>query len=229
MPRDPFATRPLPSFDVGLNWPTFRQPRLSLGLWRWPEPALPYAWDDLSPVIEEVDLKEHVHQFAARYAERYNRAAQLGEGGARNLRFAWGGLMLHHLFFWGMLHRGRRPTEGPLVDMLAPAGGIDGWIDVMCAEGARLQGSGWLCLAARPSYRLHVLLLPNHDLRPLKDSTPLVVVDLWEHSFIPGYRSKRATYVRDVLRRLVDWQVAQERFVAAMNRSRRTFRVNLSR
>lgn len=222
---DDLPTRPLPSFDLGLNWPMFRQPKLRL--WAWPDPVVPYEADALSPAISELLLREHVGQFAQRYVERFNRALQYGEGGRDNLQFAWGGIVLHHLYFWGMQPGGYQLDEdGPLARFLSYGGGRDGWIESMVLKASENQGSGWLVLAMGDhNRRLEILLLDNHDLRPLQKRTPLVVVDLWEHAYIPEYRNKPLTYVRSALNQAVNWQLADLRLQACLGRGRRLLRV----
>lgn len=217
----------LPDYDLGLNWPAFAEPRLRPATW----PGLPYDDDHLEPVLSEDLLAEHARQFAAGYGERWDEALRLGRGGRRNLEFAWGGLVLHHLYFWGMRDRGSRPEpDGPLDRFLSYGGGVDGWTDVLRHLASTQQGSGWLVLGVSDTARLRPILLPNHDLAPLRRArlTPLVVVDLWEHAYVPDYRTRRDTYVSSTLRDLVDWRLADDRLQAALARSSRATRVRRS-
>jgi superoxide dismutase len=58
---------------------------------------------------------------------------------------------------------------------------------------------------------------PRHQRRVTQQSplqtigaTPLLVLDVWEHAYYVDYANVRATYLQNVVDKLVNWQFAED-------------------
>jgi Fe-Mn family superoxide dismutase len=60
---------------------------------------------------------------------------------------------------------------------------------------AGLFGSGWTWLTLAPGGKLQIETTPNQDSPLTAGRTPLLALDLWEHSYYLKYQNRRAEYV----------------------------------
>lgn len=113
-------------------------------------------------------------------------------------------MILHELYF-ANLGQGPGP-EGALADALArDFGGIERWKAEFVAMGKALGGgSGWVLLAY--SHRDRILLnqwAADHT-QSLAHSTPILALDMYEHSYHMDYGAKAAAYV-DAFMENINW------------------------
>ena len=67
-----------------------------------------------------------------------------------------------------------------------------------------LFGSGWTWLTYRDDGELTILNTTNAD-RPDASHCPLLVLDLWEHSFYVDFPAQKAKYIMSFLERGINW------------------------
>lgn len=146
--------------------------------------------DDRIP--EEVILKAFEESEDKEYLALYNQAAQ-----------AW-----NHSFFWNCL----KPEGGgsPCCDMLYPIkqafGSYDQFKIDFISAGKGLFGSGWVWLVADKDGQLSILTTADAHTPLAYGFTPLLAIDVWEHSYYLDYQNKRAEYIQAVLEHLVNWE-----------------------
>mgnify|MGYP003347400788 CR=1 FL=1 len=161
---------------------------------------LPYAVDDLEPVMSAATVDYHYNKLSRAYVDRYNS----GEG---DPQFNWGGAMLHNLW-WAQL----RPPSGAN----RPKGAVEEFINrhfdnypsfqEQFAEAAMgLQGSGWCYL----SYSGEIKTLKNQDY----NKNILLAVDMWEHSWQYGVEKPDKQYYLKTIWRIINWPVVNQRLV----------------
>jgi len=133
-------------------------------------------------------------------------------------RFGWeyNGMKLHELYFGNMTKTpSAKPTDVELTKKLtAEFGSFDAWAKDLKATGA-MRGIGWAILYYDAAAgRLFNTWVNEHDMGHLAGSTPLLILDVFEHAFMIDYGLKRADYL-EAFWKAIDWQVIGERFDVA--------------
>ena len=124
-------------------------------------------------------------------------------------------MVLHELYFANLV-AGPDPLNksGPLGTAMAQAcGSVEAWLDDFKAIAA-MRGVGWAICYQNPENKL----LSNHWIELHDDGhppgfKPIVVMDCWEHAFVPDYKAtERAKYVEAYFRNL-DWRACEARLI----------------
>jgi Fe-Mn family superoxide dismutase len=91
-------------------------------------------------------------------------------------------------------------------------GGLQKFKDDFKAAGVGQFGSGWAWLVQDSSGKLKITKTPNGS-NPLAtgEGTPILGVDVWEHSYYLDFRNRRPDYLTNFLEKLVNWE-----FVASL-------------
>lgn len=129
-------------------------------------------------------------------------------------RFGWefNGMRLHELYFGNL---GREPkalgASSPLhAQIAADFGSLENWEKDFRAAGA-MRGIGWVILAFDPiAKKLFNVWINEHDLGHLAGAVPVLVMDVFEHAFMPDYGLKRADYIAAFMES-IDWAAAEKR------------------
>ena len=133
----------------------------------------------------------------------------------RRLGFEYGGMVLHEHYF-GNLAPEPDPLNrsGPLAQALNQAfGSLEAWLDDFKAI-AGMRGVGWAIAYQNPETRQ----ISNHWITLHEDGhppgfRPIVVMDVWEHAFVPDYKvTERARYV-DAYFKNLDWRACEARLI----------------
>lgn len=130
-------------------------------------------------------------------------------------RFGWefNGMRLHEYYFdkmakGGVALRGDAAVAKKIGQRL---GSFDQWQQGFKSVGA-MRGAGWVVLSYDPSTdRLFNVWIDEHDSGHLMGTTPLLVMDVFEHAFMLEYGLKRADYVNAFFN-ATDWTVIEKRF-----------------
>jgi len=132
----------------------------------------------------------------------------------RRLGFEFSGLRLHELYFGSLSIKGSRPTPGhPLQKAIAATwGDSEVWWAAFKAT-CTMPGIGWGALVKDPlTGRLLNAWFQDHENAIPVGTTPILVVDVWEHAYLKDYGALgRGKYV-DALRPLIDWSSVEARF-----------------
>jgi len=135
-------------------------------------------------------------------------------------RFGWefDGMRLHELYFGNL--GGKKPLEGSsgLYKMIErDFGSYENWKKDFIATGM-MRGIGWSILYFDPKAdRLFNTWINEHDLGHLAGGDLILVMDVWEHAFMPQFGLNRGKYI-DVFFKNIDWEVASSRFHNAVLR-----------
>jgi len=133
----------------------------------------------------------------------------------RRLGFEYGGMVLHELYFGNL---GPEPDPlnkaGPLAQAFSrDFGSFEAWFEDFKAIAA-MRGVGWAMAYQNPETRQisnHWITLHNDGHPP--GFRPIVVMDCWEHAFVPDYKStERAKYV-DAYFKNLDWRACEGRLI----------------
>lgn len=123
--------------------------------------------------------------------------------------FALNAVMLHELYFEN-LGKGRSKPEGRLVEVISREfGNLEKWSADFLAAG--MAARGW-AVAALNHYdgRLHNYCLDSHNAHVPLCTTPIVVMDVYEHAYALDYGPKRQPYIEAFMKN-IDWAVPMER------------------
>lgn len=138
-------------------------------------------------------------------------------------RFAWefNGMRLHEFYFDNL-------TPAYLeLDVRSPIyrkiqedfGGYDLWEQGFKGTGG-MRGVGWVILALdAQTGRLFNVWLNEHDVGLLVGTHPLLVMDVFEHAYLPDYGLKRNDYV-EAFFRAIDWRRVEHRLADCSNCSK---------
>ena len=127
---------------------------------------------------------------------------------------AWNSMILHELYFAG-LGAPTRPGQALASAVEHDFGSDARWHTEFVAMGKALGGgSGWVVLTySHRDKRLVNQWAADHTMT-LAGSTPLLVLDMYEHAYAMDYGAKAAAYV-DAFMGTVNWTSADSRFVKA--------------
>lgn len=126
-----------------------------------------------------------------------------------------GSVVLHEHYFGNLGGDGK--PDGEIKRALASAfGSLNAWETEFRRTGMSLAGgSGWSMLV----YNLHTRSLHNHwgwdHMHSAVASVPLLVLDMYEHSFHMDYGTAAAKYV-DAFMRNVKWEEVDRRYARAL-------------
>ena len=120
---------------------------------------------------------------------------------------AWNSMILHEIYFAGL---GPPTPPGRVATTLIERdfGSFERWQAEFVAMGkARGGGSGWVVLTwSHRDQRLVNQWAADHTMA-LADSTPVLVLDMYEHAYAIDYGAKAAAYV-DAFMQVIDWRNA---------------------
>jgi Fe-Mn family superoxide dismutase len=194
-------------------------------------PPLPYAYDALEPHIDKATMEFHHDKHHQAYVDKVNQALEgtaladtaiedvlrdlsaVPEDKRTAVKNNGGGHYNHTLFWESMSPDGGGEPSGALAQAIAQSfGSFSDFQAKVKATGVNQFGSGWAWLVHDGS-GLAILGSANQD-SPISDGkTPLVGVDVWEHSYYLKYQNRRPDYI-DAWWNVVDWGKVAERFGA---------------
>jgi len=191
-------------------------------------PALPYAYDALSPYMSKETLEYHHdkhHQayvtaannllkdspLASKSVEEICKAAyaEKNAGLINNV-----GQHYNHLHFWQWMKKGGggKSLPGRLQKAIdSDLGGYGKMRTDFMNAGVTQFGSGWAWIAMRNG-KLEIMKTPNGENPLMHGAKPILGVDVWEHSYYLDYRNLRPKYLEAYVDNLVNWEHVEEMF-----------------
>ena len=131
------------------------------------------------------------------------------EGLFRAAAQAW-----NHAFFWRSMRAATGASESPdgiLKDIIRKDyGGVANLREEFIAQALDQFGSGWVWLCLDEQTNLEVISTPNADNPALYGKSPLIVCDIWEHSYYPNYGPDREYYVSAWFDMLANFKFASD-------------------
>jgi len=197
-------------------------------------PDLPYPYDALEPHISERTMRFHHDKHHQAYVDKANAALAgtgLEDAEPRDIlkrltefapdkraavRNNVGGHLNHSLFWESMTpdSTGTPSKDGKFMGAIRETfRGLPGLKETIKDAAMSQFGSGWAWLV-HDGYRVLIVTTGEQD-SPITDGLePLLGIDVWEHAYYLDYENRRADYV-DAWLNVVDWEVVEQRFVAA--------------
>ncbi|WP_104091984.1 superoxide dismutase [Arthrobacter sp. GMC3] len=191
-------------------------------------PELSYDYAALEPNISARIMELHHSKHHAAYVAGANTALeQLAEARESNnfanvnrfskdLAFHLGGHTNHSIFWNNLSPEGGDKPEGELAAAIDDAfGSFDAFRAHFTAAAMGIQGSGWALLSYE-GLGGNIVIEQLYDQQgnvPVA-TTPLLMLDMWEHAFYLDYVNVKADYVK-AFWNIVNWADVAKRFDAA--------------
>jgi superoxide dismutase, Fe-Mn family len=121
---------------------------------------------------------------------------------------AMNSMILHELFFDGL---GEQSQPGPAMQqaIIKNFGSFDRWTSEFVGMGKALGGgSGWVLLSWSPHDRKLVNQWASDHCHTLAGGTPILALDMYEHSYHLDFGAKAASYV-DTFMEVIRWHNAE--------------------
>ncbi|PZN06577.1 MAG: superoxide dismutase, partial [Bacillota bacterium] len=194
-------------------------------------PPLPYDYNALEPHIDEQTMRIHHDRHHATYVNNLNAALEkypewqnkpiedllrqidrIPEDIRTAVRNNGGGHANHTLFWQIMGPNGGGQPSGALADAInSKFGSFEQFKEQFSKTAVSHFGSGWAWLVVDENGELQVYSLPNQDSPYMKNHTPILGIDVWEHAYYLKYQNKRPDYVA-AWWNVVNWDEVAKRY-----------------
>jgi Fe-Mn family superoxide dismutase len=135
----------------------------------------------------------------------------------RRMGWEFNGMRLHEDYFWNMTKTAQEKDAAlDLIHALEKEfGSYDAWLNDFMATGV-MRGIGWVILYFDPlAGKLVNAWVEEHALGHFAGCIPLVVMDVFEHAYMPDYQTDRKGYI-DAFFKQLDWKIVGERYNAVV-------------
>lgn len=158
---------------------------------------LKYAYDALVPSMSEINVRFHHDVLAQGYVDRFN-------AGVSDVEFNLAGAMLHNLLFeqYKPFTAVNEPYGKVLDLILLHYAGVEEFKRLFLKKCLKLKGSGWVYLSDSGKIKC----IKNHEHK----LDVLLLIDMWEHSWMMDYKADKAGYVNDHWF-IIDWDIINAR------------------
>ena len=193
-------------------------------------PELPYAYEALQPYMSRETLEYHHDKHHQAYVTNGNKLLKdsglEGKSLEEIVKASFGknqGLFnnaaqhYNHTHFWNWMKKdgGGKKLPAKLQKAIdSDLGGYDKFRSDFLAAGAAQFGSGWAWLAVKNG-KLEISKTPNGENPLVHGATPILGVDVWEHSYYIDYRNARPKYLEAFVDHLINWDYVLELFEKA--------------
>ena len=194
-------------------------------------PELPYAYDALQPYMSKETLEFHHDKHHKAYVDKANELI-VGTGlegksledamiaayqdKAKAGLFNQLGQHYNHIHFWNWMKANGGGTKVPgkiATKIDSDLGGFDAFKKNFVQAGMTQFGSGWAWLALdNATGKLEIVKSPNGENPLVQGKTPILGVDVWEHSYYIDYRNARQKYLEAFVDNLVNWEYVEQLF-----------------
>ncbi|MCI8345901.1 MAG: superoxide dismutase [Clostridia bacterium] len=187
---------------------------------------LPYPLNALEPYYTKEMLDLHYNVLYKGYIDNTNKTEeQLAKAREtndfsnikcleKNLSFFGSGAILHELFFENM---GPAIPTSPSMELMEQIikdfGSFEKFKEQFTAASTQVEASGWCLLVWVQNWnKLEILQCEKHQDLTLWGCKPLLVLDMWEHSYYLQYKTKRPEYI-NAFWNILNWNVVNKRFL----------------
>lgn len=186
---------------------------------------LPYSLNALEPYYSKETLDIHYNKLYEGYVNNTNDTLEKLEIARttndfqnikcleKNLSFFGSGVILHELFFLNMiLYMPTNPSKSLMDQIEKDFGGFINFKNQFSQSSLNVEASGWNLLVWVPNFKkLEILQCEKHQNLTLWGCIPLLVLDMWEHSYFLQYKSNRQDYI-NAFWNIVNWNEVNKRW-----------------
>jgi superoxide dismutase, Fe-Mn family len=129
----------------------------------------------------------------------------------RRLGWEFNGMRLHELYFGNLGGKEALKKDSAFMKRLEENfGSYNKWEGDFKATGA-IRGIGWVVLYEdSESGRLINVWINEHDVGHLAGGNPLLIMDVFEHAYVPDYALNRGDYIKAFFQN-INWPVVEAR------------------
>lgn len=191
-------------------------------------PNLGYEYNALEPYIDEQTMRIHHtkhHQTyidklniaLEKYPELQNKTAEelikdlnkIPEDIRTQVRNHGGG-HVNHSFFWPLLKKDVKISNEFLKIIEKNFESFDKFKELFSKASLGIFGSGWGWLVVDGG-KLEIMMTPNQDSPLIQNKTPVLGIDMWEHSWYIKHNANKSAYVEDFFH-VIDWDQVNENY-----------------
>jgi len=192
-------------------------------------PDLPYDYGALEPHIDEQTMHLHHDKHHQAYVDNANKALEGTEWADRSVEQVLANLEIlpddirtvvrnnagghaNHTLFWEIMSPdGGGEPSGSLADAINDTfDSVDELKKLLNDTGVKRFGSGWSWLV-HDGTGLAVYSTANQDSPISISDTPLLGIDVWEHSYYLKYQNRRPEYLA-AWWNVVNWDTVQKQY-----------------
>lgn len=192
-------------------------------------PELPYAYDALQPYMSKETLEFHHDKHHQAYVTNGNNLMKGTEFETLSVEevvkqsfgknpglFNNAGQHFNHIHFWKwMKPQGGGAMPGLLEKAIVDSfGSVAAMTEEFIQAGTTQFGSGWGWLVLKDG-KIATMKTANGENPLVHGASPLLGVDVWEHSYYIDYRNRRPDYLKAFVADLVNWEHVAELYTAA--------------
>ena len=189
-------------------------------------PKLPYAHAALAPHMSQETLEFHHDKHHQAYVDNGNKL--LADSPLKDkpleeiVKAAYDqkiaglinnvGQHYNHLHFWNWMapKGGGGKLPGKLAKKVdSDLGGYDKFRTDFVQAGVTQFGSGWAWLSVGKDGKLAISKTANGENPLMLGASPILGVDVWEHSYYIDYRNARQKYLEAFVDHLINWDYVE--------------------
>lgn len=192
---------------------------------------LPYPINALEPYYNSQTLDIHYNILYKGYVDNTNKTEEALKKARetsnfenikcleKDLSFYGSGAILHEMFFTNM---GPAIPSSPSIQLMEQInkdfGNYEQFKEQFTESSKVVEASGWNLLVWVPNFKkLEILQCEKHQNLTLWGCTPLLVLDMWEHSYFLQYKSKRPEYI-NAFWNILNWNEVNKRYKKILNK-----------
>lgn len=189
-------------------------------------------YDFLEPYIDQKTVELHYNKHHKGYCDKLNNTIKgtylenkydnledlmrnYQDVEDRNLKISireYGGGLINHNFLWENLKKDSQLKDGEFKNKIIKTwGSIGNFKEQFKKESLALFGSGWVWLVKRSNGDLKLIKTFNQDNPWFLKFTPIIGIDLWEHSYYLKHNNDKSSYFDDFWE-IINWEKAEENY-----------------
>jgi Fe-Mn family superoxide dismutase len=191
-------------------------------------PDLDYDYGALEPHVSADIMTLHHGKHHKAYVDNANATLEKLAGAREKMDFAAvaaleralafnvSGHVMHSIFWKNMTPKGGGKPAGELAQAIdRDFGNYDAFQKQLSEAAATIMGSGWAALSWEPlSQKLQVNQIYDHQSNYNVGSTPIMVIDGWEHAWYLQYKNVKAEFFK-ALWNIWNWDDIAKRYASA--------------
>ncbi len=194
-------------------------------------PKLGYAYTALEPYLDARTLKIHYSKHHQKYVDVLNETLKDYPATAeipletllsdpRKIPVAIrkkvidnGGGHYNHSFFWLCMNHSTTQQPQPLVSSLIKKhfSTFENFKKEFSLAAQKVFGSGWAWLVLKKDGSCAIITTSNQDTPITMGYTPLLCIDVWEHSYYLKFQNKRADFI-EAWWNVVNWKHVEDSY-----------------
>lgn len=185
--------------------------------------SLPFTTNSLEPFISAKTIEFHYGKHHQTYVDNLNKLIANSDLNSLTLEeiiiktkdnpeqvaiFNNAAQVYNHDFFWKSLSANpinREISEKVLLKINKNFTSLENFYEQFKSVGLSQFGSGWVWLVESDK-GLEIIKTANADTPLAHGLKPLVTLDVWEHAYYLDYQNKRADFLDNCLKNLLNWK-----------------------